>query len=214
MVQLVGDFDRYGHCIVDNSRNLLILHPDHLISSTVVGDSFTCVRKAVLEDRVKATSDANQSTIYGHMLHELFQEAMRVNRWDDVWMATAIKGVVARHLEELFEINLDQTVAIDHITGRATELQAWAEVFIAPKPKVNFDVISSIGYRIFEADILLENIKSQMPSSKNAMARSLSFASISSWRSRRRCGRQGTVSKATSMLRCRYRSMNEGRRGL
>ena len=135
-VQIIGEFDKYGQCVVDNARNLLILHPDYLLSSTVVGDSFTCPRKAILEDRVKATSDANQSTIYGHMLHEIFQEAMRANRWDDVWMASTVEKIAGRHLEELFEINIDHALAVEQLKARITDLQAWAEIFISSKPKV------------------------------------------------------------------------------
>ena len=135
-VQLIGQFDKYGQCVVDNAQNLLILHPDYLISSTVVGDSFTCTRKAVLEDRVKATSDANQSTIYGHMIHEIFQEAMRVNRWDDAWMHHTIELIATRHMEDLFEINVDYYAAIEQIKSKVTDLQAWAKIFVAAKPSV------------------------------------------------------------------------------
>ena len=137
-VHLVGDFDGYGQCTVDNTQNLLILHPDHLISATVVGDSFTCTRKAVLGDRVKATSDANQATLYGHMLHEIFQEALRVNRWDNEWMASTIERIATRNLEGLFELNIEQSMALDQLMARVVDLQAWAEIFVAAEPKVSF----------------------------------------------------------------------------
>ena len=135
-VHLIGTFDRYGQCVVDNTQNLLIINPDHLISSTVVGDSFTCIRKAVLQDRVKATSDANQATVYGHMLHEIFQEAMRVNRWDNVFMTTTIDAIATRYLETLFEINVEHEMAVEQLMARAMDLQTWAEIFVAAKPKV------------------------------------------------------------------------------
>lgn len=142
-VHVVGDFDKYGQCIVDNTQNLLILHPDHLISATVVGDSFTCMRKAVLGDRVKATSDASQGTLYGHMLHEIFQEALRVNRWDEEWMASTIERIATHHLEGLFELNIEHAVAIDQLKARVVDLQAWAKIFIAAKPKVGILTPSS-----------------------------------------------------------------------
>lgn len=134
-IHLVGEFDRRGQCVVDNAENLLVLHPDHLISSTIVGDSFTCTRKAVLQDRVKATSDANQGTIYGHMLHEIFQEAMTVNKWDDEFMATTIEKLASQYLETLFEIQIELVTAIEHLKARAVELQAWAEIFVSARPK-------------------------------------------------------------------------------
>ena len=121
---------------MDNTNNLLVIHPDHLISSTVVGDSFTCIRKAVLQDRVKTASDANQATVYGHMLHEIFQEAMRANQWDDGFMADLIESVATRYLETLFEINIEHTTAVEQLKARAADLQAWAEIFVSAKPKV------------------------------------------------------------------------------
>ena len=136
-IHVVGQYDKYGQYVVDDAQNYVILYPDYLISSTVVGDSFTCMRKAVLEDRVKATSDANQSTIYGHILHEIFQEAMRANRWDDQWMSSTVSKIVTRHMEELFEINIELAMAIDQIQSRTVELQAWAKIFIAATPQVS-----------------------------------------------------------------------------
>ena len=135
-VHLIGDFDRHGQCIVDNTQNLLILHPDHLISSTMVGDSFTCTRKAVLEARVKATSDANQATLYGHLLHEIFQEALKANKWDDDSMALLIETIATRSLELLFELQIELPIAVEQLRARAVDLQAWAGVYVAPKPKV------------------------------------------------------------------------------
>lgn len=137
-MHVIGDFDRFGQCVVDNTRNLLILHPDHLISSTVVGDSFTCTRKAVLEARVKATSDANQATLYGHLLHEIFQEALKANKWDDVFMTSLIETVTTRSLESLFELRIELPIAIEQLRARAVDLQAWAEIYVASKPKVWF----------------------------------------------------------------------------
>ena len=135
-MHVIGDFDRFGQCIVDNAQNLLILHPDHLISSTVVGDSFTCARKAILEARVKATSDANQATLYGHLLHEVFQEALKVNKWDDDFMASLIETIATRSLESLFELQIELPMAIEQLRARAVDLQAWAEIYVAAKPKV------------------------------------------------------------------------------
>lgn len=140
-MHLIGDFDRLGQCIVDNNQNLLILHPDHLISSTVVGDSFTCIRKAVLEARVKASSDANQATLYGHLLHEIFQDALKANKWNDGFMASLIEMIATRNLESLFELQIELPIAIEQLRARVVDLQAWAEVYVAAIPKVWFFLV-------------------------------------------------------------------------
>ena len=134
---VIGDFDRYGQCIIDDTNNLLILHPDHLISATVVGDSFTCIRKSVLQDRVKASSDTNQSMVYGHILHEIFQESLRFNRWDDDFMEITIHNIATKHLEALYEINIEHAAAVDQLKGKVSDLQAWARLFVAAEPKVS-----------------------------------------------------------------------------
>ena len=134
-VHLIGDFDRLGQCVVDNTQNLLILHPDQLISSTAIGDSFTCTRKAVLEARVKATSDANQATLYGHLLHEIFQEALKANKWDDGFMISLIESIATQNLESLFELQIELPIAIEQLRARAVDLQAWADIYVAAKPK-------------------------------------------------------------------------------
>ena len=115
---------------------MLILHPDHLISATVVADSFSCTRRAVLQDRVKTTNEGSEAQVYGHILHEIFQEAMKANRWDTEWLTELIKFVASRYLETLFEINMDMTRTIDHLLSKVPELQAWAEIFVTARPKV------------------------------------------------------------------------------
>lgn len=135
-VHLVGEFNQHGQCIVDRARNLLILHPDHLISATVVADSFSCTRRAVLQDRVKATSQLSEPTVYGSMLHEMFQEAMKANKWETKWLTAIIEKIATRFLESLYELNVTFENAVDHLLSKAMEIQSWAEVFVAAKPRV------------------------------------------------------------------------------
>ena len=183
-VHLIGDFDRFGQCVVDNTQNLLILHPDYLISSTVVGDSFTCTRKAVLEARVKATSDANQATLYGHLLHEIFQEALKANKWDDDFMASLIEKIATRSLESLFELQIEIPVAVEQLKARAVELQAWAKIYVAAKPKVWL-------FSSYSADA--NCCQSPMQWSKIAMEPNLSCVSTSFSKLRKRYGRRCMV---------------------
>src|ERR1700761_3235164 len=106
-VHVTGSFDAIGQCVIDNASNILILHPDHLVSATVVADSFGCIRRAVLQDRVKATSEASAPMLYGNLLHELFQEAMARNTWDMDTLQKLLINILPRHLETLAEIGLN-----------------------------------------------------------------------------------------------------------
>lgn len=134
-VHVIGEF-KSNQCIIDDDHNLLILHPDHLISSTVVADSFSCTRRAVLQDRVKATNAASPPLVYGTILHEIFQAAMMANRWDSEWLDELIESITKRHLEDLYTIKIQISQAVEYLKSKIGELQSWAEVFVASQPKV------------------------------------------------------------------------------
>ena len=71
------------------------------------------------------------------MLHEVFQEAISANRWDDESLTRSIELIAARYLERLFEIGVEVPRAVDHMKSKVVEMQAWAEVYVGSKPKVS-----------------------------------------------------------------------------
>ncbi|KAK5661983.1 hypothetical protein OQA88_10094 [Cercophora sp. LCS_1] len=134
-VHVIGDFDRSGKCIVDNNQNMLILHPDQLISATVLADSFTCMRRAVLQDRVKATGEASQAMVYGTILHEIFQEALMVNNWEPEFLGQVVTKTLKKHLEDLYVIKVSFDDARSHVLSKTPEIRAWAQRFVSARPK-------------------------------------------------------------------------------
>lgn len=134
-VHIIGDFEPNGRCIIDNNRNILILHPDQLISATVVADSFSCMRRAVLQDRVKATSEASAPLVYGTLLHEIFQEALMENKWDQAFLNDVIDRAMKKHIEDLYTIQVNFTDAREHLSSKMPEVRGWAERFVAAYPR-------------------------------------------------------------------------------
>lgn len=134
-VHVIGDFDNRGRCIVDDAHNLLILHPDQLISATVVADSFGCMRRAVLQDRVKATSEAAPPLVYGTILHEIFQEALMANNWDRAFLSKVIERTTEKHLEDLYTIKVSLAIAREHLESKMAEVTHWASTFVAAQPQ-------------------------------------------------------------------------------
>jgi DNA replication ATP-dependent helicase Dna2 len=133
-VHVIGNFSYDDTCIIDDKHNLLILHPDFLISATVVADSFTCTRRAVLQDRVKATGGANGAQIYGHILHEVLQEALTADRWDVDWLVEKGQHVLLKYVEGIYEAGLDLGEASAHLQSKMPLLRTWAEIFVNDKP--------------------------------------------------------------------------------
>lgn len=122
---------------MDDVHNTIILHPDHLISATVVADSFSCQRRAVLQDRIKATSDATKPQIYGHILHEIFQEAMKENCWEIGWLGNLIDRILIKYIESLFEINVGLSEAKDYLETKMPAVKEWAKTFLHVRPTVS-----------------------------------------------------------------------------
>ncbi|KAL1958605.1 hypothetical protein VTO42DRAFT_4202 [Malbranchea cinnamomea] len=133
-IHLIGDFNNMGQCIVDNENNLIILHPDHLLSATVVADSFTCPRRAVLQDRVKVTSEASKPQVYGHILHEIFQGAMKRNQWDLATLNRIVQEILVKYVESLYDINVSMDEAKEYLRSKMPALKAWGETFLLVRP--------------------------------------------------------------------------------
>ncbi|OGE48202.1 hypothetical protein PENARI_c031G03285 [Penicillium arizonense] len=136
-IHLVGDFNATGQCIVDNSNNMVILHPDHLISATVVADSVECQRRAVLQDRVKVIAALERPQAFGVFFHEIFQEALKLNQWDMDSMKSLAETVMGRHVEDLYSIQMSIPEAVEYLMSKMPGVLAWADAFLHLKPQAN-----------------------------------------------------------------------------
>lgn len=123
--------------IIDNASGMLIVNPDFLVSSTTVADSFCCTRRAVLQDRVKATGDISKPLVYGSILHELFQKALAANDFTHKFLRESIDVLLVQHIEQLYILKEEVPVAKEYLRSRIEMIQYWANLFISVKPKVS-----------------------------------------------------------------------------
>ncbi|MEN2496935.1 MAG: Tripartite DNA replication factor [Marteilia pararefringens] len=56
--------------------NILVVNPNHLISTTDLSTSFFCMRKAFLAQKFISGSKTNQAMLLGILVHDLFQKSM------------------------------------------------------------------------------------------------------------------------------------------
>lgn len=141
---------------MDDSQNMVILHPDHLISTTVVSDSTSCPRRAVLQDRIKYSGDVGKAQVFGNIFHEVFQEAIKTNTWDLTSLSRSVNSIMVRHVEDLYIIQMTVSEGVEYIMGRISAMRSWAEAFLRVTPTVSFSLLSS-----FSALLTLENRKNQ-----------------------------------------------------
>lgn len=116
---------------------MIILHPDHLISATVVADSTDCQRRAVLQDRVKVIAALERPQAFGVFFHEVFQEALKANTWNMESIKTLVETIMAKHVEELYSIQMSIPEAVEYIMSRIPAVLDWADTFLHVKPQVS-----------------------------------------------------------------------------
>ncbi|KAK9355845.1 hypothetical protein V1523DRAFT_403638 [Lipomyces doorenjongii] len=134
-INVIGDFDGTGQCVIDNKNGILIVHPDVLVSSTIVSEYFFCARKSILAYRIKSPTDLNRSTVYGTIIHELFQECMTKSEFTIEHMDSVLEDILPRHIEKLFFLDEPLTLAREHVRERFDIMRGWAAKFVSLRPK-------------------------------------------------------------------------------
>jgi DNA replication ATP-dependent helicase Dna2 len=106
------------------------------------------MRRAVLQDRVKATGEATPALVYGTILHEIFQDALMANNWDLGFLGSVINKTLKKHLEDLYIIKVSLEDARAHVASKMPELKSWAETFVSASPKQNAFVHGKNGEKV------------------------------------------------------------------
>jgi DNA replication ATP-dependent helicase Dna2 len=143
VVHVIGDFDDEDICVVDNQRNYIVVNPDVLVSATTVADSVGCMRKAVLQDRVKATSDISKPMVYGNIIHTLFQAALEGHDFSTAALHSHIDRIVSNNIESLYLLREEIADAIAYVRAKVPLLQEWAKIFLSARPTVCFSLYLS-----------------------------------------------------------------------
>ncbi|USW46949.1 Putative PD-(D/E)XK endonuclease-like domain superfamily, DNA replication factor Dna2 [Septoria linicola] len=140
-----------GQVLVSDAEQspLLIVHPDHMLSATTVADSFDCIRKAVLQDRIKATSEGSKAMVYGKILHEIFQQALCANEWSESFLGDLVERTIQLHVEGLWELGMrDTSLAAEEVKAKMGEITAWAGIFVQSEPSAAAQVDDKQGEKM------------------------------------------------------------------
>ena len=68
---------------------------------------------------------------------------MKVNRWDTQFLSETIDRLLPLKFETILEINSTCEQVKEHMMSKLPELQAWAELFVRPEPKVSSLLLTS-----------------------------------------------------------------------
>ncbi|KAJ7675810.1 Dna2-domain-containing protein [Mycena polygramma] len=141
IVNVLGSFTNSGTSIpsisITSSENVLILHPDLLLTPSALSSSLECRRKPLLSGLVRSSSDASPALVWGNILHEVMQVCLSSGRWEELWIEEKIEEVIREKIADIAKINLSVEDARREIKMRAKGLKAFSEKYIADSPKAH-----------------------------------------------------------------------------
>ena len=124
------------HIIGNNCDNLIINHPDLLLSVTAVADSFECVRKSYLSNRTGLVNSASPPMVHGKMLHELFQMSLQSGNFSKNGIKQNLETVIQNSKTALYSIDENEVKARSVLGENVERLSSWGSVYFGPKPTV------------------------------------------------------------------------------
>ncbi|XP_024544852.1 DNA replication ATP-dependent helicase/nuclease DNA2 isoform X1 [Selaginella moellendorffii] len=143
-VNIIGDFGADNKCIVDHKANLLVLHPDVLVSGSRVGSSFSCSRRAVLNERLKSF-DSSMAALLGTMLHRLFQKALTAEKPSHDDLQVQAKRIVLDHIDGLYALAGNQKEALIKLVDAIPPLLDWLQTYRNPKESSEANIDFGMG---------------------------------------------------------------------
>ncbi|KAJ6585002.1 DNA replication factor Dna2-domain-containing protein [Mycena capillaripes] len=139
IVNVLGSFTQSGTSTpsisITSLDNILILHPDLLLTPSALSSSLECRRKPLLSGLVRSTSDTTPALVWGNILHEVMQACLSSGRWEGLWIDEKIEEVIRERISDIAKINLSVEDARREIKMRAKGLKAFSEKYIADSPK-------------------------------------------------------------------------------
>lgn len=131
-----ADSDPTAAITISSKRNLLIVHPDLLLTATSISNAPQCVRRPLLSSLVRSSSDTTAALVWGNMLHEVMQRCLSAEHWEESFVDERIDEVVGKGLAELVKIGVNVGDAKREVKARAKGLQGFSKRFIGEVPKV------------------------------------------------------------------------------
>ena len=146
MVNIIGPFDNSANgqktITVTTLENLLIHHPDTLLTPSLLASAPNCQRRPLVTALVRALSPPTPALVYGTVLHDVVQKCLQEKRWDAPWIETCVDAALSVSFGDLVRVGVTPSVAKDEILHRAAGVETFGQRYIEDHPKV----FASISY--------------------------------------------------------------------
>ncbi|XP_057549836.1 DNA replication ATP-dependent helicase/nuclease JHS1 [Amaranthus tricolor] len=123
-IRVIGEFDKKGNCDVNHDNNLLIIHPNLLLSGTRIAGSFSCPRRAVLDERLKCGEYAT-AALTGTLLHQIFQAGLLMENPTIELLEEFSKLTVQKNIETLYACGVQEFDMRETLNNAIPRLCNW-----------------------------------------------------------------------------------------
>ncbi|KAG2004575.1 DNA replication helicase dna2, variant 2 [Coprinopsis cinerea AmutBmut pab1-1] len=124
---------------ITSQSNLVILHPDILLTATSLSNAPQCPRKPLLSSLVRASNDTSPALVWGNMLHELIQRCLLHPDPQLAFSPSFINGqidsIIVSSLGSLVVLDISEETARATLRDRARALSSFASRYIGSTPK-------------------------------------------------------------------------------
>jgi DNA replication ATP-dependent helicase Dna2 len=149
VLNIVGPFDISPNgqktITVTTLENLLIHHPDTLLTPSLLASAPNCQRRPLVTALVRALSPPTPALVYGTVLHDVFQQCLRERRWDAPWIEARVDTALSMVFGDLVRAGVTLSVAKDEILRRAAGVETFGERYIGDHPKVTPSISCVLG---------------------------------------------------------------------
>ncbi|GMY22919.1 DNA replication ATP-dependent helicase/nuclease JHS1 isoform X2 [Fagus crenata] len=146
-VNVIGEFDDQGKCDVDRDNNFIIVHPDILVSGTRVAGSFSCPRRAVLDERLKC-SEYSTAALIGTLLHQIFQAGLTKEIPTIKFLEEYARVVLQKNIESLYACGVNENDIQKTLIEAVPKILNWIITFKdsqdSKAPSVDFGSIDGL----------------------------------------------------------------------
>ena len=113
----------------DQDDLMLIVHPDMLLTPTVISETVSCSRRAVLKNRLGSTGLTTRAPLFGTMRHQLFEATMKEKEFHIEFIRKQVSEIVRDNAEGLLACDISPHEAELELIKFAPQLQLFASQY-------------------------------------------------------------------------------------
>lgn len=123
--------DSQGRWLIDNqtSSAIVVRSSEISISCTRIASASECLRRSVLQERIKLPYSTIQVSLIGTIFHSVAQHALNTQDFTNVNLDSEMKRLIGFEVMKLIELDLDETFLFACVKFHVERLKQWASTY-------------------------------------------------------------------------------------